>query len=382
VQVLPQQTPNPAVQDIVFDVSEKRTGQFMLGMGFSSVDHLMGFIELSQGNFDLFGWPYFTGGGQKLRLRAQLGSTRKDYDLAFTEPWFMGRKLSLGFNLYSHNRNYDDYDVETRGASINISKALPGANRIGLRYSLEDSSITDIADTNVYYELDSYDFANNTGTPFYFDDEQDFTKSTLALSLLHDTRNNPFVATRGNKIRSFVSASGGPLGFDTEIYNVGLKTSSYIPLWLGHVLNIKGRVEFVEPYGDTESVPLANKLFLGGGRTLRGFEYRDVSPKVIRKLDDGSYYARPFGGQSLFLVNVEYTIPIVKGVRLAAFYDTGNVWSDSYTVELNNLASSTGIGIRLDMPGFPIRIDRAWVIDYPDDYTDDDKWVIWIGFDN
>jgi outer membrane protein insertion porin family len=380
--VVPQRTNKDDERDLVFEVAEKRTGQFMLGAGFSSVDNLIGFIELSQGNFDLFGWPHFTGGGQKLRLRAQLGSTRKDYDLSFTEPWFLDRRLSLGFNLYRHDRNYTDYDVETSGASVSIGKALPGANRINLRYTIEASKITDVTDTNMYYELDSYDFENDTGVPYYFESEEDRTKSSLTITLQHDTRNNPFVPTRGNRVRLFYTFSGGPLGFDTDMYDTGIRTTSYVPLWFGHVFNIRARFEFVESYGDTETVPLADKLFLGGGRTLRGFDYRDVGPKVIRKVDDDTYYTRSYGGQSLFQLNLEYTIPIVHGVRLAGFYDTGNVWADAYKIDTGDLASSTGVGIRFDMPGFPIRIDRAWAISYDDDYTEDDKWVIWIGYDN
>jgi outer membrane protein insertion porin family len=382
VQVVPQRTSNVKEQDLVFDVREKRTGQFMLGAGFSSVDNLIGFIELSQGNFDILGWPNFTGGGQKLRLRAQIGSTRKDYDLSFTEPWFLNRRLSLGFNVYSRDRNYDDYDVETTGASVSLGKALPGANRINLRYNIEDSHITDVTDTNTYYELDSYDFETDSGVPYLFESEEDRVKSTMTLSLQHDTRNNPFVPTGGNKLRLSYSISGGPMGFDTDMYDVGLKTASYVPLWFGHVFSVRTRFEFVEAFGDTETVPLADKLFLGGGRTLRGFDYREVGPKVIRKVGEDEYYTRSYGGQSLFMANIEYTVPIVKGVRFAGFYDVGNVWADTYTLETSDLASSAGVGVRFDMPGFPIRIDRAWVIDYDDEYTDDDKWVIWIGYDN
>jgi len=382
VQVIPQKTNNPGRDDIIFDVAEKRTGQFMVGAGFSSVDHILGFVELTQSNFDLFGWPHFTGGGQKLQLRAQLGSTRKDYTISFTEPWLFDRKLSLGLNLYSRNRNYKDYDVETRGGSVSLSKSLFGPNRISVRYSLDSSRITDVADTNTYYKLDSYDFAADSGEPFAFDDGQDNTKSTLTFSLVHDTRNNPFVPSRGNKLQVFYSYSGGPLGFDTEMQDLGLKTFSYVPLWFGHVISLKTRFQFIEPMGDSEEIPLANKLFLGGGHTLRGFKYRDVGPKVIRKIDDGTYYARVYGGQSLFMASAEYTIPIVKGVRLAAFYDTGNVWEDTYKFDPGDLACSYGFGVRLDMPGFPIRIDRAFVIDKDDEYTEEDKWVIWIGYDN
>ncbi len=382
VRVIPQNTSSDDEKDLVFEVTEKRTGQFMLGAGFSSVDNLMGFIELSQGNFDLLGWPNFTGGGQKLRLRAQVGSERQDYDISFTEPWFLDRRLSLGFNIYSRDRSYDDYDETLQGSSISLGKALPGPNRITFRYSLEASEINGISDTNTYYELDSYDFETDTGVPYAFTDEEDRIKSTLAIGIRHDTRNNPFVPTKGNKARLFYSISGGPLGFDTDLYDVGINTTSYIPLWFGHVFNIRSKFEYIEAFDDTEAVPLADKLFLGGGRSLRGFEYRDVGPKVIREIEDGVYYARSYGGQSLFMVNVEYIVPIVNGVRFATFYDTGNVWSEAYKLDMSDLASSCGIGVRFDMPGFPIRIDRAFVINYDDEYTEDDKWVIWIGYDN
>jgi len=380
VRVMPQDTGNAKERDLVFDVAEKRTGQFMLGVGFSSVDNLIGFAELSQGNFDLLGWPNFTGGGQKLRLRVQAGSSRRDYELSLTEPWFLDRRLSLGFDIYRRTRDYTDYDTKLTGGSISLGKSLPGPNRVTFRYSLEESIITDVSDTNTYYELDTYDFENDTGTPYSFVSEEDRVKSTLTVTLLHDTRNNPFVPTRGNKVSLSYSVSGGPLGFDTDLYDLGVRTTSYVPLWFGHVLNFRTRFGFVETFGNTDEVPLVDSLFLGGGRTLRGFDYRDVGPKVIRKYGTG-YTTRSRGGQSLFMANVEYTIPVARSIRFGAFYDTGNVWSDSYELDFGDLASSAGMGIRLDMPGFPIRIDRAWVIKPDDDYTDEDHWVIWIGYD-
>ncbi len=378
--------PEPAMQmserDLVFNVTEKRTGQFMVGAGFSSIDNLIGFMELSQGNFDLFGWPYFTGGGQKLRLRAQFGSKRKDYELSFTEPWFLNRQLSLGFDVYRRERSYTEYDLKRTGVAIRLGRALPFASRINLQYELESTKITDVSDTNTYYYLDSYDFETGEGTPYLFTSEEDGVKSALTLSLVQDTRNNPFVPTRGSRLVLHYTVSGGPLGFDYDFYNIGLQTTTYIPLWFGHVLNLRTRVEFLEAFADTDEVPLAERLFLGGGRTLRGFRFRDVGPKVIRPVEGSDrYYDRPYGGQSMFMANAEYTIPLVQGIRLGFFYDTGNVWSDAYKVELKDLASSAGMGLRLDVPGFPIRIDRAWMLTSTDDFTEEDNWVIWIGYD-
>lgn len=357
-------------QDLVFDVEEKRTGQFMMGAGFSSIDKVVGFVELSQGNFDISGWP-FTGGGQKLKLRGQFGSTRKDYALSFTEPWFMGRKLALGFELYTSDVTYSDYVVERTGGSISVRKALPYVGYVKSVYRLE--RISGIVETNAYV------YMHDSSQSVELFNEDSRVKSSMRVTVTHDVRDNPFFPTRGYSASVFGHASGGLLGFDTDIYGLGARVSYYIPLWFKHVLNLKVRYEAVEEYGDTEDVPVADRLFLGGGRTLRGFDYRDVGPKARTEPDDGGY--RATGGRSLVLANAEYTIPLVSGLRLAAFYDTGNVWLGAYEVRLAELASSAGFGIRFDLPGFPIRIDRAWVLESDDGITDEDDWVLWIGYD-
>src|SRR5262249_20744722 len=95
VDTRPEGTDVPNRKNLIVGVDEKNTGNFTLGAGFSSVDSIVGFAEISQGNFDLFHPPTFTGGGQKFRLRIQLGTQRKDFVISFVEPWFLGRKLSL-----------------------------------------------------------------------------------------------------------------------------------------------------------------------------------------------------------------------------------------------------------------------------------------------
>ncbi len=371
-----QQTAVPNREDVVFEVEEKTsgTGQFLVGAGFSSIDNIIGFVEVSMGNFDIRGWP-FTGGGQKLNLRAQFGSERRDYKLSFVEPWFLNRKLSLGTDVYRTDLNYTDYDLKRTGAAVSLSKALPGANRISFRYALEETVITDVADTNEYVYTDSPD------ETYSFAREDDTLKSTFKTTLTHDTRNNPFIPTRGLRASVFGRISGGPFGFDTDVYSVGARTALYVPLWWDHVLSIKGRYETVEGYGDTDEVPISERLFAGGGRTIRGFDYRDVGPKVVPTDPESLIRYRPVGGQSLAVANVEYTIPLVEGVRIAAFYDIGGVWRDSYDFDDSTLASGAGIGLRLDMPGFPIRIDRAWDVEADDELTDTDNWAIWIGYD-
>lgn len=362
-------------KDLLVEVEEKPTGQFMIGAGFSSIDNLIGFAELSQGNFDIMGWPYFTGGGQKLKLRGEFGSSRTEFDISFTEPWFLNRRLSLGFDIYNRDVDYDDYDLQTTGFAIKLGKGLPGANRLDLQYRLERDVVSDISDTNEYIELD-------TGDSYYFSREEDETESSLRLSISHDSRDNPFFPSRGVTATAYYSISGTLLGFDTDLYRTGFQARQYFPLWFGHVVSVRCKYDTVERYGDTDEVGISDRLFLGGGRTLRGFEYRDVGPKAVpADADESSLSYRSLGGQSLAMASVEYAVPIVKFVRLAGFFDIGNVWRDSFDVDFNDLASSTGVGIRLDMPGFPIRVDRAFVVEPDDEYTDEDSWVIWIGYD-
>ena len=368
-------TDDPNRQDVVFDVDEKRTGQLMVGAGFSTVDNIVGYAELSQGNFDLFGWPHFTGGGQKLKLRTEFGSTRKDYEISFIEPWFLDRQLSFGVDLYRSEYNYSDYDVRRTGAALTLGKSLFGPNRVDLRYQFERSEVSQIDDTNTYF------YADETLDSYRFVSEEDRLDSSMTLTVTHDTRDNPFFPSRGNRSSVFGSASGNLLGGDTELYRLGFRAAQYVPLWFGHVLSFKARYEIVDEYGDAAEVPIDERLFIGGGRTVRGFDYRDVGPKVTLTpgATTGGYKA--VGGRSLALGNIEYTLPIVSKLRLGIFYDIGNVWRDPYEFHDDNLAAGAGVGIRFDIPGFPIRIDRAWAVQRDSPLTDTDEWVVWIGFD-
>jgi outer membrane protein insertion porin family len=367
----PEPTDKDDEKNLILEVAEKRTGTFLVGAGFSSIDQLLGFVEISQGNFDISGWP-FTGAGQKLKLRAQAGSTRKNYELSFYEPWFLDRRLGMGVDLYRTEYDYDEFDIERTGVGLRLSKALPGPNRVSLKYLIEEYVLDDYGDTDTYVDI-------VTDEEVLFEREDDI-KSQLRLTLTHDTRNHPFVPTGGRRASIFAKMAGGPLGLDTDVFGLGIRAKQYVPLWYGHVLSIYGRYETIDGYGDTgDDIPIAERLFIGGPRTIRGYDLRDVGPKARPEPDDGSH--RPYGGRSLGMASLEYIVPIVDGVRFAGFFDAGNVWHDSYDLDLGNLATSGGVGIRLDLPGFPIRIDRAWTLDKDHEITDEEHWVFWIGYD-
>ena len=117
------------------------------------------------------------------------------------------------------------------------------------------------------------------------------------------------------------------------------------------ILLVNSEVAGVDALAEQENrlIKIYDRLFLGGSNNLRGFEYRDVGPK--------DNHGEPLGGQSMARTTVELTFPIVEKARGALFYDTGFVNVNPWDYNFNNIASDVGIGLRLDLPIGPLRID-------------------------
>jgi len=357
VETAPETTSVPNHKDLAITVEEQRTGSLTFGAGFSSIDNLVGFVEMQQGNFDLFNWPNFTGAGQKLRLRAQVGLERQDYVLSFTEPWFLDRQLSLGFDLYHRYSGYlsGEYDETRTGGAVRLGKALNQFLRAEVQYSLQRIE-QNITSTNVSAEIRSQD-----GSAL---------RSSLVGTLTYDTRDNVFLTTRGQRTEFSAEIVGGPVGGDISIYKLNLRSAVYFPLFNGHVLQLVGAAGVVDAFGQTKGsggsvtetngetrvvndVPMFDRYFLGGANTLRGFDYRDVGPKDV--------YGEPVGGNTYFNGTIEYTIPVVERVRFALFFDVGEVDADAYKLG-HNILADVGAGVRLNLPVGPLRLDYGWPI--------------------
>jgi outer membrane protein insertion porin family len=302
------------------------------------VDSLVGFVEYSQGNFDLFEPPYFSGGGQKFRLRATVGTRRQEYRLTFREPWFLRRRLALDVDLYHEENNFVSrnnlYDESITGARIGLLRALTSRITGGVSYTIENVGIVDVDESasDIIKAEEGYRLVSKVG-----------------LSLSHNTLNNALMPTRGQWTELTTELAGGPFGADTDFYRLELKSARYFPgPFEGHVLEIVGRIGVVEEYGDSDRVPLFDRYFLGGAYTMRGFRFRDVGPKDSN--------GEPIGGGTYWLGSLEYSVPLIERLRFAMFYDIGNVFAESY--ELNSEYNDNwGIGFRLNLPIGPIRLD-------------------------
>jgi len=338
VETYPEDTDIPGRKDLTILVQEKRTGSLSFGGGFSTVDQLVGFAELTQGNFDLFNWPSFTGGGQKFRLRIQYGTQRKDFILTLTEPYFLDRRLALTGQLFYTEANYlsADYDQRNYGFMIELRKPINAYMYGTLGYTLQDVDIFNVA---------------ASAPDFILSQSGSFVESKIFSSIVFDSRDNPLLSRRGQRITFSPFISGGFLGGDTQVYALDLEGSQYFHLPKDLILLINGEIATVNQWGSGTEVPIFERLFLGGSNNLRGFPFREVGPQ-----ENGE----PIGGQSMARATVELTFPIIEKARGAIFYDTGFVNSSAWSFGFNNIASDVGIGIRLDLPIGPLRLDYGY----------------------
>lgn len=341
VVMTPEPTQDPDRYDAVFDLVEKDTGQFVVGAGFSSIDDLIGFVELQQGNFDIANWPPI-GGGQKLRMRANLGTKRNDLEMSLTEPWFLDRRLSLGISLFRREAGYysDEYDQLNTGGRLTLGIPVARFTRLNLIYGYEEIEVYDV---------------DEEATDLIKAEEGERSKSSFTTEFVFDTRDNFFIPTRGTRAVLAGTVAGGPFQGETDIYSIEAMVSQYFPLWWDHVFSLRATMAGVDTHGDGERVPIFDRLFLGGARSLRGFEYRDVGPKD----EEGE----PIGGGSMWYATAEYTVPVVSMIRMAAFYDIGMVYEEAFKYEWSDFHSDAGLGVRFDIPGFPLRFDYAWPLE-------------------
>jgi len=415
VEAYPEETGVEGRKDLVVLVEEKRTGSLNFGAGYSTIDQLIGFVELTQGNFDITNWPGLTGAGQKFRAKAQIGSQRQDFVVAVTEPYFLDQKISLGGQVFYSEASYlsSVYQQRNYGFSLEARKPLISWMYVVLGYTLQN------------YEI--YDVANHV-SPGILAEEGTTTKSQVSTSLVWDRRDNPFLTRKGERITLSGYVAGGPLGGDEQIYGFDIEATKYwrfpgdlillvdveaatvdvwdqpertnIPGFFGEVFDINGNPVYKQPIPappafpqqeirfvneSAPTVPIFDRLYLGGSNNLRGFRFRDISPK--------DFNGQPIGGQSMARGTVELTFPIIEKARGAIFYDAGFVnpdpWdfsnetivvprglnaqaSAKYAKEkglpyiltpkqtFDSFGSDFGIGVRLDLPIGPLRLDYGY----------------------
>jgi outer membrane protein insertion porin family len=319
------------------DVTEKPTGLFSIGGGYSSQDGVLGTLDLSQRNFLGKGWEVF--------LRVRGGENLQTGTIGFTEPWLFDRPLAAGFDIFNTRRFLPDYTVNSLGGDIRLGHPIGEYSRWNAMYRVSQDRISDV---------------NELGSPELLSQEGTHLTSLIGLSLSRDTRDNIFDPTRGSTVSIGLDFAG--VGFGERFVRSVFTTTYFQPTpWLDHVLSFRLMAGYSIGW-DKDPVPLFERFYLGGSNSLRQFKSLQVSPR------DSS--GTRIGGNSELLGTIEYQIPLFFGIKAAIFYDVGNVWGPDIAggtkIDLTDVRHGVGAGFRWNSPFGPIRVDYGIKLDRKD----------------
>ena len=331
---------------IEIDVIEQKTGIVTVGAGYSDADGTVGIIELGDTNF--------RGTGDKVNLHWEFGGAGdgKNYTLSYTRPWINDNGDSLGASIFNRIYEYDDYDAngdkvaeyDKRRKGWNLTWGHVSdeyrtnyfnfeSSKESYHDGFETGEVMDkyLAKKNItdYHDSDWYkDIMDNFGTT-----------NSFTFTHVFDNRDNYFNASKGRRISFAAQWGGHGLGGDYDFYKFTAEGRFYKALGNGHILALRLMGGYID--GD---VSYGNLFDLGGSDTLRGYE------------DD------QFKGKKMYAATLEYRFPIAKKVQGVLFTDAGSTWGIDegkipwYTDD-DSLNWSVGVGIRLQTPIGPIRLD-------------------------
>ncbi|MDX9979570.1 MAG: BamA/TamA family outer membrane protein, partial [Lentisphaeria bacterium] len=340
------------LRDLRVSLVEKRTGQFMVGGTFSSEDSLMGFVELTQSNFDWRNWPSFRGGGQRMRMRAQIGTEYTNFLVSFTEPWWFDRRLRLDLDAFLTTRYEDSYDQTDTGLGMSVTRAWRTTWRQTFGLRIRHVSL-DGFDDDLYAGTDSALLLD-------MQENDEVFANRIIYSMARDTRDRPTMLfpTSGSRIEFGGELITRALGSYSDYYLLTAEGTKYYPVFKQSVLKLRGMVGLADEIAG-DDIGVFDRFFAGGPGTIRGFDRREVGPV------DDDWRENPMGGKTMAVGSVELIRPLASWAQVSVFSDFGNVWADSFEIS-GGINASVGIGLQLQLPvgpislayGFPVLTDQ------------------------
>lgn len=333
---------------IEIDVIEQKTGIVTVGAGYSDADGTVGIIELGDTNF--------RGTGDKVNLHWEFGGAGdgKNYTLSYTRPWINDNGDSLGASIFNRIYEYDDYDAKgdkvaeydkrRKGWNLTWGHVSDEYRTNYFNFESSKESYDDHDGFETGEVMDKY-LAKNNITDYHDSDwykaimDNFGTTNSFTFTHVFDNRDNYFNASKGRRISFAAQWGGHGLGGDYDFYKFTAEGRFYKALGNGHILALRLMGGYID--GD---VSYGNLFDLGGSGTLRGYE------------DD------QFKGKKMYAATLEYRFPIAKKVQGVLFTDAGSTWGIDegkipwYTDD-DSLNWSVGVGIRLQTPIGPIRLD-------------------------
>jgi outer membrane protein insertion porin family len=309
--------------DINLKVKEKATGNLLFGVGFSSSDGLILQGSLSQANI--------FGSGNSMGITANTSKVNRNIGLSFTNPYFTVDGVSAGVNLYNRRFDADALDVgnyitETLGGGVQFGYPTAEFDRVTVAVALERTKIDLFADSPQRF----IDFVNQNGS--------DPLAMPLSVAFARDRRDSAIFPTSGTFQRIFTEVTLP--GFDLKYYKLGYQVTWYYPFTRDVIGMLNGLIGYGGGYSGN-TLPFFKAYYAGGPGTVRGYETASLGPRDPQGATGGSRQA---------VGNAELTFPFPgmgqdRSLRLGAFFDAGQVWTDQAGFGFGDKGTVTSQGV-------------------------------------
>lgn len=315
--------------DVVVDLEEQNRNQVSFGAGVSQFDGV--FVQFG------FQTANFMGRGETLGLNVQTGARAHNYSVSFTKPYLFDRAITAGVSLYNRDVRYiSQFTQASKGGNLTFGWQVANFTRAFINYSYEQVSVRDLNEAF----LDPSCLFTQTGcaqlnlgdletlapnllqrNPFLYDSlliGQNGRRSIskISPSWLFNTVDQPIFPTTGKRLQFTFDLAG--LGGNTRFYKPQAEWAGFFRHTSRTTLGLRTQIAYLSPIGQTEELPIFEKLYLGGGYSIRGYDIRSIGPR-----DPVSGLV--LGGNKSILFNAEYIITIAGPVRLVLFADAGQV---------------------------------------------------------
>ncbi|HEX3653309.1 MAG TPA: outer membrane protein assembly factor BamA [Rhizomicrobium sp.] len=299
VDIKPAQGSQPDRTVLNVNVTEQSTGQLELGVGYSSTSSFVGQFSYTERN--LF------GRGQFVRLSLSASSISKEAVLSFTEPYFMDRPLSAGFDIYKiiTDFNQADYQSDTNAITLRMGFPTSEYGSVGVNYT---------------YRIDTVDPFSGAPSAIQLAAGTE-TTSAIGYTYSYNTLDDPLKPRHGVtfSFSQVFAGFGGSLKY--------LRTQSTFSyrrpvFWDEFIASLTVHAGYINGYGG-QHVRL-NERFFEGGDTFRGFEVAGIGP---RELNAG--HGSALGGETFAIGTFDLRLPDVLpadyGVTASLFTDFGTL---------------------------------------------------------
>lgn len=301
--------------DLDVNVTEKATGNILVGAGFSSTEGLVLSGSVSQNNV--------FGTGNILSVQVNSGDSNKVYSVSYTNPYFTIDGISLGYDIYrrdldtseTRNSNFSDYKSSTYGIGTRLGIPINEKDRISFGAAYEKTSLDLLTDTDPTTKSQYERFIEEFEGPGKRKLDTDTVR--LDASWARDTRDSILFPTRGLLQRAAVEI-GTPLG-SLEYYKLSFQHQQYFPLTKDFTLMLNGEIGYGQGLGG-KSLPFFKNFYAGGNTSVRGYETATLGPKDTN--GDG------IGGDQRVIMNAELFFPVPgmkndQSLRMSTFIDAG-----------------------------------------------------------